>query len=330
MNFIKLFPNNMKHLFYTLCVLLSAIGVQGQTDVMLKINHKLNGNDFSFTQEAINNINIEFNVKRLQYYLSQISITHDGGKETQAADVYALVNANEETIINLGNYDITTVEAINFSVGVNTPENNEDPTQWPNDHPLYPKSPSMHWGWTAGYRFVAMEGYGSSSFNRKYEIHSLGNDNYFDVSIPTSATEDNSDLIIEINADYSRALENIDVSGGLISHGSTGKPVVLLKNFRDHVFTSMSGEGNTLSIADHFTSEFVVYPNPSNGTITVSEFAAHQVASIEIYNIHGEIVQRQAQIFSNTLSFELPSPGVYFIELVYEDRSRITRKIINN
>ena len=107
---------------------------------------------------------------------------HDTGKISQATGVYILANASQVLEVDLGSFDVTNVEAIKFSVGVNEPENHEDPTKWDSNHPLYPKSPSMHWGWASGYRFVALEGKTGDQLNKTFEIHALGDDNYHKIS----------------------------------------------------------------------------------------------------------------------------------------------------
>ena len=67
---------------------------------------------------ASNNIGSTFHFTRVQYYLSQISIIHDGGTETLMEDTWILVNAEEDTQVDLGDHAITQVEAIHFYIGV--------------------------------------------------------------------------------------------------------------------------------------------------------------------------------------------------------------------
>jgi len=231
----------MKHIIILAFATLTIFSTSAQTTVKFQINHLLKDQAFAFNQKASNNLDNEFNVKRLEYYLSGISLTHDGGKITKASDVYILVNAGNAVDVDLGKFDITTLESINFSVGVDPTVNNQNPTQWSASHALSPKSPSMHWGWAAGYRFVALEGKTGSSLSTIFEIHALGNDNYFKISIPTKGAMDNGELVIELDADYTEALSNIDISGGLVIHGETDQAVRCLRNFTNTVFTSQEG-----------------------------------------------------------------------------------------
>ena len=79
--------------------------------------------------------------------------------ETAIPNKWVLVNASEATEVDLGSHDVTNVEAVHFHIGVDSSVNHSDPASYPMGHPLAPVFPSMHWGWAAGYRFVAIEGF---------------------------------------------------------------------------------------------------------------------------------------------------------------------------
>ena len=158
----------------------------GQTNVYFSIEHKLGNQPFAFQTAATNNLGNQFDVKRLQYYISSIELVHDGGTVTPVVDKYMLVNANDSTYESLGSFNITNLEAIRFGIGVDASKNNLNPATYPANHPLAPKSPSMHWGWAAGYRFVAFEGKAGSSLSQIVELHALDNSNYFIQTVPTN------------------------------------------------------------------------------------------------------------------------------------------------
>src|SRR5210317_2115149 len=148
----------MKQIF-TLILGLFMLTVFSQQDVILRLDHTLDGEklqlDESYTHPELG---YAFSITRLQYYVSEISIIHDGGQITAVEDTWLLVNASEGDDHNLGGLNITNVEGISFYVGVDHAHNHMDPTIWPAGHPLAPQNPSMHWGWTAGYRFACLEG----------------------------------------------------------------------------------------------------------------------------------------------------------------------------
>ena len=319
----------MKKLIVVIAVAAFALTATAQTTVKFKINHLLEDQAFAFNQKASNNLDNEFNVKRLEYYISAMSLTHDGGKITKADDVYILVDGGSSVDLELGKFDITTLESINFSIGVDPGVNNQDPTQWPSNHALAPKSPSMHWGWSSGYRFVAIEGKTGSSLNTTFEIHALGNENFFKVSIPTKGSMDNGSLVVELDADYTEALANIDISSGLVIHGTTDQAVRLLRNFANTDFSSEEGNVNTLSIKEAkplITTS--VYPNPSTGKFIVQlhdKLAGE--AEVSILNITGQtILQQKLSEGINTVS--IANKGVFLITVRLNGVTVETKRIL--
>jgi len=317
----------MKKTITLIIVLVMALNVSAQTDVKLTINHLLGSSPFTFNSEAENDMGDKVKLQRLEYYISGISITHDGGKVTNASDVYILVKPNKTDTIELGNFDIKNVESINFSVGVDPGVNNGDPTAWASSHPLAPKSPSMHWGWSAGYRFVALEGKSGTNFAQDFQIHALGNKNYFKQSIPTTATDINGALVVALIADYTKAVSQIGMRNGLIEHSENNAAAACLRNFQTKVFTSLSGEGNTLSTENiNVLNAFVINPVPSKGEINVVlRDNRFYNGNMVIADITGRAIYSSLVGASNTISIE--SKGLYFLT-IYGDGVRSTKKLI--
>lgn len=302
----------MKKIVLLISLMLAAVMGQSQTNVMLKINHKLGTEDFAYGTVASNNLGHEFKAERLEYYLTQITIVHDGGTETAVPlEVVALVQPGEEvsTSIALGSYDVTAIESVKFYIGVYEPINNQDPTLFPVDHPLGPKSPSMHWGWTAGYRFIAYEGVGGVGFSQMFQMHGLGNENYFQVTSEVDVEEVGGSLVMNINGNYAAGLNDIDLAAGTISHGTTGAAKKVLENWRDLVFgLYYVGIEET---ATHVN--WSVFPNPSNGMVTVQFDEKTAIHHLQIVNPLGEIVQTIATNNQQKFDLNLSQSGVYFI-----------------
>lgn len=310
----------MKKIVLLLTVLLSSPLIWGQTDISLKINHRLNLEDFTLDAAAVNNLGQSYKTSRLEYYISKFIIYHDGGIQTTVPlDVIALVQPGEElsTLIPLGNYDITSVEQIQFSIGVYEPINNGDPTLFDESHPLGPKSPSMHWGWAAGYRFVAYEGFGGIDYTQNFQLHGLGNDNYFRQWQDVRSEMVDGVLILNLDANYTEAVRDIDVSSGLVSHGETGSALKMLENFRDHVFGNYYA-----SIVDQENElKWSIYPNPTaNGDITLTiETTENATYSLQITNAVGQIIETLVIKNNQPTHLNLPVSGVYVISLFQND-----------
>ena len=297
-------------------MLLIAFAANAQKNVKFTINHLSGTMPLSTSNMVVNNLDDELKITRLEYYISEITIVHDGGKETAVEDFYMLANATSNDTLSLGSHDITNVEAINFCVGVDPKVNNNDPAAWPSTHPLSPKSPSMHWGWSSGYRFVALEGKSGSSLNQDFQIHALGNKNYFKQSIPTSATDLNGELLIALNANYAEAVNDISMSNGLIEHSERREAASCLRNFQTRVFTSTSGEGNTLSLAPiELNNAITISPMPSTGEITISTNDARFTNGTMILR---DALGREILNTKMSSSFIIEEKGLYFLTTIGE------------
>ena len=75
----------IKYILLVCCVLLTS-SVFGQSQVLFNIHHKLASEQFELEKIADNNINTPFKLTRLEYYISEISLIHDGGQETAGVD----------------------------------------------------------------------------------------------------------------------------------------------------------------------------------------------------------------------------------------------------
>jgi hypothetical protein len=196
-------------------------------------------------------------------------------------------------------------------------------------HPLAPKFPSMHWGWASGYRFVAIEGKSGTNFAQDFQIHALGNKNYFKQSIPTSATDVNGALVVSINADYTKAVSQIGMANGLIEHSENKEAAECLRNFQTKVFSSLDGTGNTLSARDiNVPNAFGINPVPSKGEVNiVLKDNRFYHGNMIVTDITGRKILNSPVGTSNTISID--KKGLYFLT-IYGDGVKSTKKLIIN
>lgn len=322
----------MNRILLTLfAALFSITAANSQNLIKLQINHKQGNSAFALNSESSNNMGNPYNLKRVQYYLSSFEIVHDGGNTTTLDSTWMLVNATQNTLQELGTFNINTVEAIKFSIGVENEFNHGDPALFSIAHPLGPKSPSMHWGWASGYRFIAVEGYGGSSLNQLFELHGLGDKNYVSTEVLVDYSASNGEIVIDIDADYDRVLEDIDVSGGKIVHGEDGDAQAAIMNFKNFVFSEATGIVNPSSISENgLESTYLISPNPSNGNIRViSNVKSTQNSSVQIVDVLGKTVFKQSMVNSNQ-DISLPSnlKGLFFVQFINDSRVIETQKLI--
>ena len=317
----------MKQTLFTIWMF-SILTVWSQQPVRLSIDHQLGGAAFGSTVTAQNDLGNDFRAERLQFYISQIELVHDGGQITPVPNTWFLVDANVSFDESLGSFPIGTLEAIRFGVGVEQAANHLDPASYAMTHPLAPKNPSMHWGWQAGYRFVCMEGKAGSALDQVYEVHALGDNNYKIQQIPTTGVSQGSDLVVSLTADYAKALDGVDVNSGLIRHGTSGEAVDLLDNFALKVFTSHEGNGSVLS-AEYsvLEKEPRIYPNPSAGILNIDHPGRW---AWQLFDLSGREVRsgEYTGVHDAPFRLDIRESGAYLFRLTASDGRVHTRKII--
>lgn len=253
----------------TFAFLLGLITAQAG-EVSLVINHSMQGQALrSGTTYSMDNGSWYFKPRFLKYYMAEISVIHDGGTRTPLTDVYVLVDALGQDRYLLGSLDVTRIEALEFHVGVDKKRNHEDPTIYPPEHPLALKNPTMHWGWAAGYRFLAVEGSSGTTsdvVSADVQVHAVGDELYRKITLPVSTRETATGVDIILAADYSALFRNLDVSFGLIFHGYGEETVVMSNNMATHVFTSP-----TTSVHEQAEAHRVAaWPTPTSGQLTLA------------------------------------------------------------
>lgn len=302
----------MKRIITTLSLITFFLAAYSQTDVYLKINHKLDGNPFAYNQTATTSGSAQYQLNRLEYYIAEITLTHDNGQVTVIPNKWMLVDASITTNELLGNLNITNLQSISFGIGVESTVNHNDPNAYASTHPLAPKSPSMHWGWSAGYRFVALEGNTGTNFSQVFQIHALGDRNYQTQTHTTSGYYQNGDLIIELDAEYNRALDAITVNSNLLYHGELGEAAILLSNFQSAVFTQ-STVG--LNEPNNDIVSFGVSPNPSTGEVSISTDDMFNNLHYSVLDLTGREVQNGVLENATNQTITIHTEGVFLIHL---------------
>lgn len=316
----------MKTTLQILTFILFAITVSAQSSVTLKINHLLDGEVYENGMESKNDLGNDFMMDRLQYYLSTFSIVHDGGQVTPIEGLYVLVDVSTNetsTQIELGDFDIQNIEGVNFYFGIDEENNHADPSLWPSDHPLAPKFPSMHWGWAAGYRFIALEGMSGPNINQELQFHCIGDEFYQEMNFPVSMSGENS-YTIEIEAEYTNLLSSIDISNGLILHGNLGHIKTLATNLMEKVFTP--AEITSVNDSD-LVNTFEVYPNPtSDRFVSVKLDILGNNNILQVIDAMGRTILTSKAI-DKTIYLE--DSGFYFLTVIGENgKTLASRKII--
>lgn len=312
--------------------------VYGQKEISLNIYYKAGTEKFEFNKSYENNIGSKFLINRLDFYLTNVTFIHDGGMRT-ATDDYFLVAGEGDFSHKFGMLNIEELEAVEFSIGVDTPENHEDPTLLPNFSPLSLKSPSMHWGWSAGYRFICLEGKSGNSLNNDLQLHALWDKNFFTQKITTEGKSNDTEIKVNLDMDVIKYLENIDVNSGMIEHGDNKSDLKMIENVRDIVFTKSlkvddnSDSTNTtdttdnsdstnnnasIRIAFHENEIKLMTTNDVREVVLVNSNKSNPITKVDICDLSGRKI-KEVVAENNKAVVKLSNSGLYLISVYSKD-----------
>jgi hypothetical protein len=290
--------------------------------VYLRIDHTQNGLPFDMSR-VFPSVDGTYDMKvtSLRYYVSEVTVIHDGGKQELLTDVFLLVDAGKPTKFFLADLDVDNVERVVFSIGVPVFLNHNDPAKYPEGHPLGFQNPSMHWGWAAGYRFVAFEGLAGrgEAPSTVFQFHTLSDDLFTTTSVTTSAINSDDEVVIPVRAEVSQILNGIDATYGQIVHGATGDAITVMQNFGKNVFSAV-----VTSVEEQPVASLTATPNPSWNTVTLT--APELVgATVTIVDVTGQTVQSmQAASEEITMDVRTLAAGMYTV-LVTRDGRPVAR-----
>ena len=237
----------MKHLFAFLPAFAFATGLFAQTtnQVIVSFNHKAGNEPMILDQTEFTIWNgKKVILSRAEFYISEMEIHQTGGINTPLTDKYLLVNAADPAATHdLGQWPVEDVQSVTLHLGVPQSANHSDPSAYPASHPLAPQNPSMHWGWTAGYRFLAIEGEIDNNNDgipeTILEFHNLGDILYKTVELTGVEEAENGVLHLHFDLDYAKLFQTMDMTGNLIQHGSNTANAKMMTNAATQDFITM-------------------------------------------------------------------------------------------
>ena len=299
----------MKPLAIVLIIFSSLVSI-GQTNVFLNLKPVFQGADFEIGESYQHPSGQFLSVDYLNYYVSDVMITHDGGQILTASPAVFLVSM-EEHLLFLGNFQIENIEHIEFTLGVperfNTQDGAEatDISSYPTGHPLSFQDPGMYWGWAFGYMHVITAG------TPTFELHNVGPQLAKQISLDVIPTETSSAQIdIELYCNVDRWFNSILFSGMLISHGAGPENVQMMSNLLTEDVFSISAQA---SIPEHINTQSFVYQNQAG--LNISNIPSH-ATSVKITDQLGRLVLAQNILGASELVLACEHEGIIFISLI--------------
>lgn len=98
-------------------------------------------------------------VTRWAALVSGVTLARADGGLVRLDGQYGFIDAGAERMqVTLRNVPAGEYAGLEFQLGLPAAVNHADPAQWPAGHPLNPIVNGLHWGWSGGYVFAAIEG----------------------------------------------------------------------------------------------------------------------------------------------------------------------------
>ena len=252
----------------------------GQKNVFVHINPLVSGVDIQLNTVYTALDGKTFKLDHFDYYLSEVLITHDGGQTLNLYDTIYIVK-DDNYLLYLGNFDVTNIEQIDFSIGVPKTRNTQtgilaqDISTYPEIHPLSFQNPSMYWGWQAGYMHMIIGGYSDGNDDQipdvYFELHNLGNQNQQLVSLPVNQTNTTSNQIdIYLNCNLEQWIKNIPLSTVGIMHDEIGVNKTIMDNVQLFPVFTLATNAETIELKENMiqcaASENQIFVGWSNFT----------------------------------------------------------------
>lgn len=321
----------------TCAILLSCFAATAQKQVYLTLTPKV-GNTLLKLQTNYTALDgTIFKLDHFNYYLSALHIIHDGGQDLNLSDTVFLVKPMEY-VLNLGVRNITTIERIDFAIGVPPTINTSvglnavDITTYPPNHPLSFQDPSMYWGWSAGYMHMIVGGKADANNDgmpeTAFELHNLGDLNYFSYTMPIIATQSTpTQLDMYVNCHLDKWLKNIPLKTVGILHGTTGWNHEVMRNTAIEKVFDQSATASVPAVYE--TQGTLYFTNEHSNTIFTWTNAKDVFAYRLIDQAGKQFYAAETDQVNGKTSFEDLMKGVYLFQLLNKDQEPInTLKII--
>ncbi|MCC6460234.1 MAG: hypothetical protein IT260_07170 [Saprospiraceae bacterium] len=302
----------MKQIFLFLIGALAwgTLGAQAQSEIQFTFQHQAEGVPMVLNQTVFSIWNgKKVLLTRAEFYLSKIELTKDDNTKLPLTDRYLLVQANKpDTTLSAGSWPVQQIRGLNLFIGVDAEHNHLDPATFPATHPLSPQEASMHWGWTAGYRFMAIEGRvdnnGDGIPESVFQWHNLGDALYTGLKIGSTIVAQNGKLTIPIQLDYSKLFNTLDLDINLVQHGSSALNALMMMNASGQGFLKLATTSSTAE--DNADAQIEVRPNPADQNVLLeySNFGKGPL-HLSLCGTTGQVLRQYKQ---------LPEAGAFRLE----------------
>jgi len=234
----------MLNKLFFLLFLCSCSSLQAQTDIELNIQHKFGKSNYTPNQPYVDDENRVILINRIQYYFSNIELTHDGGQSVLVNKQHILMDG-ETALYNLGTVspEIQQLEALNLDLGVDPSLNNSRPVNHPVGHPL--AESSMYSNDQQSYIFLAIEGMidtdGDQTPDKPFSFRATGDQLLRNMTIQATTSRNGNGIKINLVANIANWLKDIDLEFvGTQENGATDNETLCDNTDENKVFYNVA------------------------------------------------------------------------------------------
>ena len=259
-------------------------------------------------------------------------MVHDGGQVSDLSGVYVLASGNVSQY-NLGSYNVSQVDSIYFDLGVDSANNHNGVSSWPSGHPLAAQSPTMDWGWPAGYLFIALEGQidadGDNVPETTFLMHGIGDHLLKQIALSSSFNESGGTVQMNLFVNVANWVRNMDLTSvGIQMNGGAENQVLCANTNTYTVFGTESTVGLSGYLVEAKNNIYVNYQLSYAPTICYQLITEKKV-NFALIDANGRIVfQKNALDPEGNLFVQTELANGIYIAQFANDEVRETCRVL--
>ena len=203
----------------------------------LVIHHLYDGKPLDFNQPKLATVSGEtISISRLAYLLSEPAVkSADNGEWLANREWFAFTDASKgDAIHEVRGLPQRSLEGLKFCIGPDAATDKGDPSIYPPRHALNPTVNGLHWGWTGGFVYLAIEGNADAL---GYSYHLAGAANRMTVTLP-AMLDLTRDTTVEIDFQVDSLFQNVSPREQTSTHSRDGDTLAArLKTQVESAFT---------------------------------------------------------------------------------------------
>jgi hypothetical protein len=318
---------------FLLIILLFPILGFSQKDLFLTLKPVFGTQDYQTQTNYVGNNGKVVKLEYLKYYLGDLSIVHDGGQILDLSESVYLIGDTTFTLF-LGQQTVNQIEEVNFLVGVPSRFNTEagalaqDISLYPETSALSFQSPSMYWGWAAGYMHMVVEGKADGNNDQNpeafFQLHNFGDHSQAPVSL-TNVIQTNTNatqIDVLLNCHIDRWLNNINLASVGILHGEDGLNLEVMQNvLSQNVFDQPANASVT-----NLTKDIVQFSS-QQGAIQCAWTGLEKGLTLNLIDQSGSLLRSQSISGQGQFAWNALSAGIYFIQYTDQEGLNQSRQV---